>query len=65
MQVYMPGLAAVQPGDVVTIPFQVAGRLDVPAARDERAPDLQLTVQASAASDPNAYVIAVGIGKVV
>ncbi len=63
MQVHVPGLAAAQPGDVVTIPFQVGGQLDVPVARNERAPDLQLTVRASAASDPNAYVIAVGIGK--
>jgi len=63
MQVHVAGLAAAQPGNVVTIPFQVGGQLDVPAARNERTPDLQLTVRASAATDPNAYVIALGIGK--
>jgi hypothetical protein len=64
MQVHVPGLAAAQPGDVVTIPFQVGGQLDMAAVRDERAPDLRLTVRASSASDPNAYALAVGIGKV-
>jgi hypothetical protein len=63
LRVHAPALIAAQPGDTVTIPFQVAGKLGVQAAKQYPAPDLALTVEASAVSNRDAHVLALSVGK--
>jgi len=62
-RVHVPRLVAAQVGDTLTLPFQVAGGLGVPAAREHGAPDLALTLEASAVSDRGIRVLAVSVGK--
>jgi hypothetical protein len=50
-------------GDTLTLPFQVAGGLGVLAVSGHAAPDLTLTLEASATSDRGIRVLAVRIGK--
>jgi hypothetical protein len=63
LRVYAPNLSVSQPGEAVTIPFQVAAQLGVPAAREHGAQDIVLTTEASASSDPAARVLVVRVGK--
>jgi len=62
-RVHVPGLVAAQVGDTLTVSFHVAGGLGAPAAREHGAPDLALTLEASAASDRGIRVLAVSVGK--
>jgi hypothetical protein len=64
LQVHLPSLAAPQPGEVVTIPFQVAAQLGVPSASDYGAPDLALAVEASVMGDPAIRVVLISVGKI-
>jgi len=63
LQVHVPDLTAALAGDTLTVGFQVAGRLGVPAATQHRAPDLTLTVEATAANDYGIRVLAIAVGK--
>jgi hypothetical protein len=63
LQVHAPRLAAAQTGDVITVPFQVAGRLNVHRALEPDAPDLELTAVARAEADSTAYVLALSVNK--
>jgi hypothetical protein len=65
LRVHAPALIAAQAGDVVTIPFQVAGKLRVRAAKEYGAPDLTLTVEASAVGGRDAHVLALSLGKTI
>lgn len=62
-QVHVPGLMAVPVGDTLVAPFQLAGRLGVPAATEPDAPDLALTLEARATSEQGIQVLAVSVGK--
>jgi hypothetical protein len=62
-RVYLPSLLDARVGETVTVPFQVAGGLGVPAASEHGAPDLTLTLEASATSDRGIRVLAVRVGK--
>jgi hypothetical protein len=61
--VYLPSLMIARIGETVMVPFQVAGGLGVSAASEQVAPDLTLTLEASATSDRGARILAVRVGK--
>jgi hypothetical protein len=63
LQVHLPDLTAALVGDTFTVGFQVAGELGVPAANQDSAPDLALTVEATAANDHGMRILAVAVGK--
>jgi hypothetical protein len=63
LQVHVPNLMTGQVHDVVTVPFQVAGRLGVSTAMAYGVPDLTLTIAASAGSDQDARILAVKVSK--
>jgi hypothetical protein len=63
LRVYLPSLLDARMGDTLTLPFQVAGGLGVLAVSGHAAPDLTLTLEASATSDRGIRVLAVRIGK--
>lgn len=64
LRVHVPDLAVALPGDTVTIRFQAAGQLGVPAAKESGAADLALTVEAFAIGNPGVHVLAVSVGKI-
>lgn len=65
LQVHVPRLMVAQMNDTVTVPFQVAGRLGVPATAEQVPPDLTLTLEAGAASEQGIRVLAVRVGKAI
>jgi hypothetical protein len=63
VRVYLPSLLDARIGETVTLPFQTAGGLGVPAASEHGAPDLTLTLDANATSDRGIRVLALSVGK--
>lgn len=63
LQVHLPDLTAALIGDTLTVGFQLAGELGVPAATEDDAPDLTLTLEATATNDHGMRVLAVAVGK--
>lgn len=62
-QVHVPGLMAAFAGGTLTVGFQVAAGLGVPAATEHNAPDLTLTLEATATNDYGMHMLAVAVGK--
>jgi hypothetical protein len=63
LRVHMPGLIAGPVDGAVTIPFQLAGQLGALAAGEHEAPNLAITVNATASSRHGLRILAASVGK--